>query len=35
MPVFIDATRSTAGLPGVAAGAVLAGAFYARRTRHR
>jgi hypothetical protein len=35
MPVFIDATRSTAGLLGVAAGAVLAGAFYARRTRHR
>jgi hypothetical protein len=35
MPVFIDATRSTAGLLGVAAGAVLACAFYARRTRHR
>jgi hypothetical protein len=35
MPVFIDATRSTAGLLGMAAGAVLAGAFYARRTRRR
>lgn len=35
MPVFIDATRSTVGLLSVAAGAVLAGAFYARRTRRR
>ena len=35
MPVFIDATRHLPGLLAMAAGAVIAGLLYARRTaRH-
>jgi hypothetical protein len=35
MPVFIDATRHWPGLLAMAAGAVVAGLLYARRTARR